>query len=264
MSEILVHKIKEDRVAHLELNFPEKRNILSLEMIESLTAQLQKLKKDPNIHLLILSGKGGNFCAGGDLRWMNLSTDISDIENVNQVNMLSKMFYTLESCPFPVMGNVEGSVFGGGLGLVALCDIVLAHENSQFCFSELKLALVPSLIAPFVLKKIAASKLRELIFSARVFYVEEAKELGFIHFSGSSKECESYRQNLILKLLSHDKTALKQTKKLFNTLPDLSPEKGREYTVQILAERRKSPEVSKRIQRFLKSRTTKKPKVLDS
>ena len=260
MPEVLVHKAKENRVVHLELNFPEKRNILSLEMIQSLTTQFQNLKEDPDIHLLLLSGKGGHFCAGGDLRWMNLSEETSDMENFNQVNMLSKMFYALDNFPLPVVGNIEGSVFGGGLGLTALCDIVVAHENSQFCFSELKLALVPSLIAPFVLKKMSSSQLRELIFSARVFHVNEAKDLGLIHFSGSAKECEAYMQNLILRLLSYDKIALKQTKRLLNTLPGLSPEKSKEYTVQVLAERRKSSEVSKRIHRFLKSKGAKTSK----
>lgn len=261
MSEILIHKTKENRVVHLELNFPEKRNILSLEIIQSLTVQLQSLKEDPDIHLLILSGKGGHFCAGGDLRWMNLSKETSDMENVNQVNMLSKMFYTLDSFPLPVIGNIEGSVFGGGLGLTALCDIAIAHKNSQFCFSELKLALVPSLIAPFILKKVSASKARELMLSTRIFQVDEARDVGLVHFSGSANECETYTQNLILKLLNYDKVALKQTKKLLNTLPDLSSEKSREYTVQVLAERRKSPDVSKRIHRFLKSKAKKKSKV---
>ena len=261
MSEVLIHKTEKNRVAHLELNFPEKRNILSLEMIQSLIAQIQNLKKDSDLHLLILSGKGGHFCAGGDLRWMNLSKDISDMENLNQVQLLSKMFYALDSFPLPVIGSVEGSVFGGGLGLVALCDILVAHKDSQFCFSELKLALVPSLIAPFVLQKIPSGKLRELIFSARIFKAEEAQEIGLIHFSGSAKDCEEYRQSLILKLLSYDKVALKQTKKLLSALPGMPPEQSREYTVQTLAERRKSPEVSKRIRRFLKSRTAKKSKM---
>lgn len=260
MSEVLVHKTKENKICHLELNIPEKRNTLSLEMIQSLTVHLETLGKDPDIHLLILSGKGGHFCAGGDLRWMSLAQESSDLENINQIKLLSKMFYTLSHFPFPVIGKIQGSVFGGGLGLAALCDIAVAHEESQFCFSELKLALIPAVITPFVLKKIPSSKLRELMFSARIFKAEEAKNLNLIHFSGNVKECESYINKLIEQLLSYDKVALKQTKKLLNTLPELSEQEARDYTVQALAERRKSAEVSKRINRFLKSRKVKKQK----
>ena len=257
MPEVLIHKTKDNRVCYLELNFPEKRNTLSLEIIQSLISHLEALSQDPNIHLLILSGKGGHFCAGGDLRWMLLSPDSSDLENVNQVQLLSKMFYALAGFPFPVIGKIQGSVFGGGLGLAALCDIVVAHKDSQFCFSELKLALVPAVIAPFVLKKISLSKLRELMLSARIFKTEEAKELALIHFTGSVQECEHYINKLVDQLLTYDKVALKQTKKLLNTLPELSTEDAREYAVQALAERRKSPEVHKQINRFLKSQKLK-------
>ena len=254
MSKIIVQKTQEDRVGHIRLNLPEKRNILSLEMIQSLTAQFEALSQDPNIHLLILSGKGGHFCAGGDLRWMALDQDSSDLENINQVKLLAKMFYTLSQFPFPVIGKIQGSVFGGGLGLVALCDIAVAHKDSRFCFSELKLALVPALITPFVLRKMPSSRVRELMLSARVFKADEAQSLALIHFLGDVTECDSYISKLSEQLLSYDKTALKQTKKLLSILPDLSEAEARDYTVQALAERRKSPEVFKRINKFLKSR----------
>ena len=259
MSSVIVKKTQGGRIAYMELNLPEKRNTLSLDMIQSLTANLETLKQDPDIHLLILSGRGGHFCAGGDLRWMSLPQDSSDLENINQVKLLAKMFYTLSSFPLPVIGKIQGSVFGGGLGLVALCDIVVAHKDSQFCFSELKLALVPALIAPFVLKKMPLSNVRELMFSARVFTADEAKKLALIHFSGDLKECDDYIKKLSEQLLSYDKKALKQTKKLLEALPELSEEEARDYTVQALAERRKSPEVFKRISRFLKSRINKTP-----
>lgn len=241
----------------MELNLPEKRNTLSLDIIQSLTSHLETLKQDPDIHLLILSGRGGHFCAGGDLHWMSISSDSSDLENINQVKLLAKMFYALSGFPLPVIGKIQGAVFGGGLGLAALCDIAVAHKDSQFCFSELKLALVPALIAPFVLKKMPHSNVRELMFSARVFTADEAKKLALIHFLGDLKECDDYIKKLSEQLLSYDKTALKQTKKLLESLPNLSEAEARDYTVQALAERRKSPEVFKKISRFLKSRKSK-------
>lgn len=258
MSEVLIHKTKDNRICHLELNLPEKRNTLSLKMIQSLTKSFEILSQDSDTHLLVLSGKGSHFCSGADLRWIPLSPESSDLENINQVKLLSKMFYTLFHFPLPVIGKIQGSVFGGGLGLTALCDIAVAHKDSQFCFSEVKLALIPALIAPFVLEKASSSKLKELMFSARVFKVDEAHDLNLIHFSADTKGCENYTNKLIDRLLSYDKTALKQTKKLLNSLPDLSQEECRDYTIQALAERRKSPEVAKRINRFFKSRNVKK------
>ncbi len=260
MSLITVKKTKEGRIALLELNLPEKRNILSLDMIQALTSHLDTLKQDPDLHLMILSGKGGHFCAGGDLRWMSLNADSSDLENINQVKLLAKMLYTLSSFPLPVIGKIQGSVFGGGLGLAALCDIAVAHKDSQFCFSELKLALVPALIAPFVLKKMPLSNVKELMLSARVFKAEEAKKLALVHFFGDAKECDDYIKKLSEQLLSYDKTALKQTKKLIGALAELSEAEAKEYTAQALAERRKSPEASKKISRFLKSRQNKSSK----
>lgn len=258
MSEILIHKKQSNSVCHIELNMPNKRNVLSMEMISNLTDQFQNLKKDPNIQLLILSGKGEHFCAGGDLRWMNLDPDMSDTENINQVSQLAKMFYALESLPCPVICRIKGSVFGGGLGLVAASDIVVAQELTQFCFSEVKLALVPSLISPFLLKKIQKSKLKELCLSARIFETQEAKDLGLIHFSGSSEDCDNYTSNLVLKLLKYDKQALQKTKELLDKLPQLSYEEQKESSIQTLANRRKSPEVRKHISRFFKSRELKK------
>ena len=252
MPEILTHKTKEDKVIHLELNLPEKRNVLSLEMIQSLTSHFEALSQNPKIHLLILSGKGGHFCAGGDLRWMLLNPETSDLENINQVKSLSRMFYKLFSLPFPVIGKIQGSVYGGALGLLSLCDIAVAHKDSQFCFSELKLALVPAIIAPYVLKKVPASQLRELMLSARVFKVEEAKQLSLIHFFGSQSECDVYTNNLVNQLLNYDRIALRQTKKLLQVLPNMSIEEAKDYSSQALAERRKSPEAYKQIHRFLK------------
>ena len=261
MSLVTVKKLKEEKVAHLELNFPEKRNILSLEMIQNLTEALEGLGQDPHIKLLLLSGAGEHFCAGGDLKWMQLKENCSDIENLNQVQLLYKMYQAFYQFPSPIIGRVQGSVFGGALGLLALSDIVLANTNSRFCFSEIRLALIPALIAPWVLKKMPASKVRELMLSGRVFESQEALDWGLIHFMGDQKACDERWDQLIQQFVNYDAIALKQIKKLLNTVDQLSDQEAQNYSVQALAERRKSPEVSKRIQKFFKSRELKKQKL---
>ena len=258
MSIIKVRKTKANKLVRLELNLPEKRNVLSIEMIQSLTNLLDQLSQDAQIHLLILSGSGDHFCAGGDLRWMRLPENSSDLENVNQVQLLSRLFHKMSAFPFPIIGNIKGSVFGGGLGLAALCDIAVAHKDSLFCFSELKLALIPSLIAPYILQKMPQAKVRELMLSARIFKAEEALQSHLLNFTGTQEDCSAYIKLLSQSILSYDRTALKQCKQLLNTVPFLSREERNEYCVQALAERRKSPAVIRNINRFLKSRSLKK------
>ena len=154
-----------------------------------------------------------------------------------------------------MIGHIKGSVFGGGLGLVALCDIAVAHEDSQFCFSELKLALIPALIAPHVLKKMPHAKVRELMLSARIFKAKEALHSHLIHFLGNDKECKEYIEKRTQEILNYDRTALKQCKQLLNTIPSLSESEKQDYCIQALAERRKNPEVIKNINLFLKPRS---------
>jgi len=252
MSLIKFEKSKENRVAHLKLNHPEKRNILSLKMIAELSNHIDQLQEDPNIQVLLLSGAGSNFCAGGDLNWMLLKEEVSDTENINQIRNLLQLFNRLQSFSYPIITDVRGTAFGGALGLIALSDIVLADKTAQFCFSEVKLALAPALIAPFVLKKLTLSKMRELMLSGRVFNTEEALKIDLIHFTGDFKEKQNYLEKLIHQLLSYDKKALSHIKQFLNKIPELNGEEAQDYCLQTLATRRKSPEAIKRIQRFLK------------
>ena len=251
MSLIKVEKLKEKQIVHVKMNLPEKRNVLSLEMIAELTDCLERLQEYPDIQILILSGAGANFSAGGDLNWMLLKEEISDTENINQIRNLSQLFNRLQSFPHPIISDVRGSAFGGALGLIALSDIVLADIKAQFCFSEVKLALAPALIAPFILKKIPLSKARELMLSGRVFNAEEALQMNLIHFAGGFKEKQEYLEKLTHQLLSYDKKALVHIKQFLKKIPELSGEEAQDYCLQTLAERRKSPEAIECIQKFL-------------
>jgi len=248
---VKIKRSKENRLVHVKLNLPEKRNVLSLKMIAELTEAFEQLATDSEAQVLVLSGEGVHFCAGGDLNWMLFKPESSDTENINQIKPLSRLFHFLNAFPLPVIGDVRGSAFGGALGLIALCDIVLADKKSQFCFSEVKLALAPALIAPFVLKKIAFSKAGELMLSGRVFDSEEALKMNLIHFVGDSKEKQNYLEKLVSQLLSYDRKALKHIKHFLKKLSALKEEEVDDYCLQTLAHRRKSPEAVRRIQSFL-------------
>ena len=251
MSVLKVKRSFEGRLVSIELNLPEKRNVLSLEMIQELTECFEQFQEDLKIQVLILSGVGVHFSAGGDLNWMLLKEETSDTENIHQIRNLFQLLRRMEACPFPILGHIKGSAFGGALGLISLCDIVLADSQTQFCFSEVKLALAPALIAPFVLKKIPLSKARELMLSGRVFNSQEALEMNLIHFVGENGGRKTYLDQLVRQLLSYDKQALCHIKKFLTNLPSLEGERIQDYCLQTLAERRKSPEAIQRIQNFL-------------
>ena len=257
MSAVVLTKTHKGRVWNVELNRPEKRNALSAEIINRLTDIFQSVSEDPLVQLLILSGRGPSFCAGGDLRWLLLPADSSDTENLNSAGLLFNLFHKMDQCPVPLLGRIHGSVYGGGVGLVSVCDIVSARTGTEFCFSELRLALVPSVISPFILKKMPLYRAKAYMFSARKFSAEEAE--GLIHFSGSGEECESYIKDLTDRMLQFDRQALRQTKDLLRKVSGSSVESLKDYCVGVLAGRRKSPSVAEKINRFLKAKGAKNP-----
>lgn len=255
MTDIVVTEKQEGRVSYVTLNNPDKGNALSLNLIHELTVFFQSVSKS-SAQVVVLSGNGKHFCSGGDLKWLKLQPDTTDLENLNEVSQLYKLFYTIDRCPVPVIGLAHGSVFGGGIGLVSVCDIVLCHQTAQFCFSEIKLSLIPSVISPFVLKKIPLSQARHLMLSGKIFPASEALRLGLVHFTGEAEQCEQETANLADRFAKYNRTALKQIKELLHRVPYLDEEESKDYCVKALAERRKKPEVLEQINRFLKIKET--------
>ena len=255
MSSISLTKKQKGRVWHIELSAPEKRNILNKESITRLTEIFQSLPEDLKVQVVVLSGQGPSFCAGGDLRWMILPEGSADTENFNSAGLLFNMFYTMNRCPVPLIGQIHGAVYGGGIGLVSVCDAVAAQTGSEFCFSELKLSLIPSVISPFVLKKMPLSKAQLYMISAQKFSAEEAE--GLVHFTGSEKECEDYINSLTDRILQFDRQAVKQVKDLLRKVAGQPVDQVKEYCVEALARRRKSPDAIARMTRFLKAKDSK-------
>ena len=251
MNKVDVKKEKDNKICYIEINHSEKRNILSFQIINQLISIFQEISKDKETKVVILSGKGSHFCAGGDLEWMKLKPDSSDIENLNEVTTLFNLFQVIYQCPVPVITSVQGSVYGGGIGLVAASDITFSDPDTKFCFSELKIGLVPSVISPFVLKKMIQAKAQAYMLSARIFSAEEALNSGLIHHVGSAEERNEHINNLIANFINFDRVAMAKVKELIHFIPGSSLEEAKSICVKILAERRKSPEVTQKINRFL-------------
>ncbi len=170
-----------DSVAFLTLNRPGASNALDGEMIREITESLAQVKqRGLSCRALVLQGEGKNFCAGADLEWMERSKELGLAANRKEADELSCLFRALYELETPSLAMVHGAVYGGGVGLVACCDYVLAAETTKFCLSEVRVGLAASVILPFLHLKMHAGFLRRYVLSATVFDAEEARHAGLI------------------------------------------------------------------------------------
>lgn len=172
---------KHPTVLEVALNRPEVRNAFNEVVIEELTHVFSNDVLKDDVRAVVLKGEGSVFCAGGDLNWMKKSIELDRAGNLEDTRRLAKMFALLNECPKPLIGAVHGAAIGGGVGLVSICDKVIATADTQFSLSEVRLGIVPACIGPFVIAKIGASHARGLFVSAERFGGKRAYEIGLVH-----------------------------------------------------------------------------------
>ena len=164
-------------VATLWLARPDKHNALSAEMIADLTQAAQMLGADPAVRVVVLAGDGASFCAGGDLGWMRQQIGADADTRRTGARNLAMMLNGLNVLPKPVIAKVHGNAFGGGIGMMAVCDIAIAARGAKFGLTEVRLGLIPATIGPYVLARMGEDKARRVFFSARIFDADEAVRL---------------------------------------------------------------------------------------
>ncbi len=169
------------KTATITFNKPEIHNALNLEMIQQLSKYYQKINKDSNIKLLIINANGKHFSTGADLNWMKNVKNYTPKQNLQDATKLANMLLLLYNLSKPVLCAIQGNVYGGALGIIACADIVIASDNSQFCFSEVKLGLAPAIITPFILNAIPPHIAKYRILTATPFSAKEAYEFGLVH-----------------------------------------------------------------------------------
>lgn len=238
---------EEDGIAFIKLNRPDKRNALNPDMIQLLLSFFQKKEWDHSIKAVVISGEGKAFCSGADLKWLG---DESLFTKQKLENLFS-LLEAIDSAPVPIVALVHGFAVGGGLGLLSVSDIVISEENSQFCFSETKLGLVPSIISPFVLRKIGLSQARFLMLSALTFSSQKAKEIGLAHFMGTIEECDAFLNKLLDGFKKLDSIAVGKTKAWLNSISSLPVSSCKEEGVSIISSARKTDSAKKRIEKLL-------------
>ena len=171
----------EKGLARVTLNRPEQRNAFDSEMVDAIRDAFLRLGQDRSVRVIVLAGAGRTFCAGADLSWMAPDKAVSELQGRRDAEQLFTMFRTIHECPCPVIGRIQGGAYGGGLGLIAVCDIAVAAADASFAFSEVRVGLVPAVIAPFILQKTGMSFARRYCLTAESFSAATAREAGLIH-----------------------------------------------------------------------------------
>lgn len=164
-------------VAWLWLARPDKHNALSAQMIDEVTAATAALEADPTVRVVVLAGEGASFCAGGDLGWMRAQIDADAETRRAGARRLAGMLAALNTLGKPLIGRVHGNAFGGGVGMMSVCDIAIAAREARFGLTEVRLGLIPATIGPYVLARMGEDRARRVFFSGRLFDADEAVAL---------------------------------------------------------------------------------------
>ena len=244
-------------IAYVSLNRPDVHNAFNDELIAELTRAFRKIGADSSVRAVVLAGNGKSFSAGADLNWMKKAATYSDDQNIEDALRLSQMLNTIYTCPKPTIALVQGAVFGGGVGIVACCDIVLAASNSVFSLSEVKLGLTPATISPFAVAALGAKKSRRLFVTAEHFTAEQALNWGLIDYMSNNKdEAQAKLEEFISNILLCAPGAQADAKALVNDFADRPIDDDlRAETARRIAERRASEEGKEGLDAFLNKRS---------
>ncbi|GAB4196759.1 MAG: enoyl-CoA hydratase-related protein [Roseiflexaceae bacterium] len=241
-------------VAVLTLARPELHNAFDAAMIGELRDAFVRLGADPAVRAVILTGAGESFCAGADLSWMRASLDWSREQNMADAGELAAMFEAAWSLPKPLLGRINGPAVGGGAGLVACCDIAVALDTARFGFSEVKLGLVPAVIAQYVVPKIGVSHARALFVSGERFTAERAFEIGLVHAIAEAATLDATVTSLVNRLLSSGPAAVGAAKRVVDAVWSLEREAARRFVIETIADARTGPEGQEGVRAFLEKR----------
>ena len=230
-------------VLRVTLARPERRNAFGAELIAELTDAFADVG---DARTVVLAGDGPSFSSGADVEWMRRSIELSYEENVADARRLRRMLEAIDECPAPVVSRVQGHALGGGCGLVAASDVVVAAEDAVFAFSEVKLGIIPAVISPFALAKIGPSAARRYFLTGERFDAATALRIGLVHEVTADLDASDDR--ILTELLSAGPEAVRAAKRLVLERPDaLSTERR-------IAERRTSPEGQEGLRAFLERR----------
>lgn len=242
-------------VATLTLNHPDRHNAFDDSMIADLAGHLAALHDDHSVRIVILRANGKSFSAGADLDWMRRMAGFAFEENQRDAMVLATMMQRLDQLCKPTIAVVDGAAYGGGVGLVACCDIAIATPAARFCLSEVKLGLIPAVISPYVVRAIGARAARRYFLTAEVFDAAEAARLGLVSETVEHEAVEAVTERIVGALLAGGPDAQAASKRLVDAVAHRPADLTLlAETARRIAERRASPEGREGITAFLEKR----------
>jgi methylglutaconyl-CoA hydratase len=244
-------------VERLTLNRPDVRNAFNDAVVAELTdwaARTREAAARHDVRVAVIAGAGTMFCAGADVNWMAKTIEYSEDENVRDATAMSRMFAAIDELPVVVIGRVHGAALGGGAGLAAVCDIVVAADDAQFGFTEVKLGIIPAVISPFALAKIGRSAARELFLTGARFSAARAKEIGLVHTVVPAAELDAATDRYVRETLSAGPDAVAAAKALIPHVIGRTTADAMPMTAKAIATRRVSREGQEGLRAFLGKR----------
>jgi methylglutaconyl-CoA hydratase len=251
---ITVEYALQDRVALVTLRRPEVHNAFNAQLRQDLAAAFTDLSKDERLHAAVLTGEGTSFCAGADINSMQESITFTAQQNQEDALFLADLLSTINNFPCPVVARVNGTAMGGGVGLVAVCDIAIAAEHARFAFSEVKLGIAPAVISPYVLRKIGESNARALFTTGERFSATRAHAIGLLHAVVPGEQLDNAVNRALQELISSAPQAIRACKKLALTVGTMQQEQVRLYTAEVIARLRVGDEGQEGLRAFLEKR----------
>lgn len=246
---------KNSSCVEIVLNRPEVHNALNELMIAELTTVIKQCDQDPAVRFIKLYGEGKSFCAGADVNWMRQMAGYTFDQNVADARKLADLLYAIYHVSKPTIAYVKGSIFGGGVGIAAACDIVIAQQDAIFSLSEVKLGVIPAVISPYILQAMVGRQAKRYALTGERFNAEEAYRIGLVHYIATDMQTQDYLETIEKSLLLGSPTAQQHIKELFNQVISLPVDpKTSEMTAEAIAKARSSLDGIEGLQAFLEKR----------
>lgn len=223
-------------------------------LMQELTNCFLNIQNAKDIRTVILTGEGKSFCAGADLNWMKSMVKYTKQENIRDSKLLLDLYEAIYTCPKPVIGRINGHAFGGGLGLIAVCDLTIGIPNCKFAFSETKLGIIPSVISSYVAPRMNIASMRRYFITGERFDTATAHNIGLIDILSEPDELDTTIQKYLEIFTTSGPQAIHEVKKLLRNLQIMDQTAYKTHTVEKIAELRIAPEGQKGINAFLEKR----------
>ena len=242
-------------LAQVWLNRPDVRNAFNDGVIQELTATFAELGSDPDLRAIVLGGHGKAFCAGADLSWMRTMAGYTWEQNHADASGLAQMLWTLWSCPVPILGRIHGDCYAGGVGLAAVCDVLVASSAATFCLSEARLGLLPATIGPYVVRAMGEQAARRYFVTAERFSAAQALAMGLVHEVCEAGQLDSKLDEIVAAVVANGPAAVKACKQLVKDVAGVPITAAlRDDTARRIADIRASAEGREGVQAFLNKR----------